>query len=177
MIAAQSALTAMLIVASGQAHAAACLTPGDARVLLSVALPDAIEGLSTRCAGVLPPDAFLRTDAAALADRYRREAQVDPARARKAIEAASGQDLSFLADDDSVTRLAHEFVGKAIAKRLSTRDCSTVDSMIALAAPLRADSMAEAVLLGLQLAGPDAAPGLAICRPGDEGPNQGKSGR
>lgn len=155
-----------LALATGQAHAA-CLQPDDARLLFTLALPDAIEGLAQRCAPALPAGAFLPTEGAALAARYRREAPADPARARKAIEAASGQDLSFLASDETVTRLAHDFVARTIQKKVSTGDCATIDGLVALAAPMRADSMAEALMLALQLAGPDLAVGsLSICRDG-----------
>lgn len=153
-------------LASGQAQAA-CLTTDDARTLLAVALPDAIEGLAARCGPSLPAGAFLPNEGAALAARYRREAPADPSRARHAIEVASGQDLSFLASDDTVTRLAHDYVAKAIRARVSAQDCPAIDSLVALAAPLRADAMAEAILLGLQLAGPQASPGFALCRPED----------
>jgi hypothetical protein len=162
------ALAAAALTAT-QANAA-CLTRDDARTLLSVALPDAIEGLAARCARVLPREAFLPSQGAALAARYRREAPADPARARHAIEAASGQDLSFLADDDTVSKLAHDTVEKAIRARVSQRDCTTVDGLIALAAPLRADAMAEAILLTLQFAGSDATPGFTLCRPEDARP-------
>jgi hypothetical protein len=154
--------TAALPVTQG---AAACLTRDDARTLLSVALPDAIEGLAARCDPVLPHQAFLPSEGAALAARYRREAPADPAVARHAIEVASGQDLSFLADDDTVAKLAHDYVEKAIRARVHPSDCTTVDGLVALAAPLRADAMAEAILLALQFAGTDATPGFTLCRP------------
>ena len=155
------AAAAALIPVQAQA---ACLTADDARALLSVALPDAIDGLAARCAPTLPRDAFLPSEGAALAERYRREAPVDPARARHAIETASGQDLSFLASDETVTRLAHDYVLKTIRDRVAPHDCQTVDAMLALAAPMRADAMAEAILLGLQLAGPGSLPGgVSLC--------------
>ena len=142
---------------------AACLQPDDMRVLLSVALPDAIEGLAARCAPVLPAGAYLPSQGAALAQRFRREVPVDTAKARRAIETASGQDLSFLASDDSVTRMAHDYVGNTIRKQVPTEDCGAIDGLISLAAPMRADAMAEMILLALQLAGPDAMPGLSLC--------------
>lgn len=155
---------------AGQADAR-CVTPDDARTLFAVALPDAIEGLATRCGPALPADAFLPSQGAALAERYRHEAPVDPARARRAIEDASGQDLAFLASADTVTRLAHEFVEHAIRDRVSARDCPTLDGLISLAAPMRADSMAEAILLALQFAGPGALPGgMTICRDPSDAP-------
>ena len=43
-----------------------------------------------------------------------------------------------------------------------------IDTAVALAAPLRADAMAEAVLVALQLAGPTRIKGLAICPLKDE---------
>jgi hypothetical protein len=161
---------AALAAAQAQATAARCIGPDDARTLVLIALPDAIDGLAARCATALPPNAFLRSRGAALADRYRHEAPVDPARARRALEAVTGQDLSFLASDTTVSTLAHEFVGNAIRERVSQNDCPAADALVALAAPMRADAMAEALLLALQIAGPGAAlpGGLHICRDDEE---------
>ncbi len=168
------ALLALLALSAGQAEAArpACVEPRDMRTLISVALPDAVEGLAEHCASALPTDAFLPNEAKALADRYRHEAPVDPARARHAIEAATGQDLSSFASDDTVTNLARQFIGDQIAHHVPARDCATADGMVALAAPLRADAMAEAILLALELAGPDQTKGLAVCRPKEEVPSR-----
>lgn len=146
----------------------ACIHHGDARVVLRMALPAAIEGLQARCKAVLPPDAFLPSEGTALAARYRQEAPVDPARARKAIEDATGQDLSSFASDDTPMILAHQFVEDLVTKHVAVKDCDTIDGLVALAAPLRADAMAEALLLALQVAGPDKTKGLAICPPKDE---------
>ncbi|HET8613827.1 MAG TPA: hypothetical protein VFL92_13780 [Sphingomonas sp.] len=159
------------LAAVGQAALAAppaCIRPADARAVLGVALPDAIEALAKRCGPALPADSYLRTQGAALADRYRREAPVDPARARKAIEAVTGRDLSDFASDDTVLMLADQFVGHAVKERVATRDCDSIDGMVALAAPMRADAMAEAILLALEIAGPEQTGGYAICQPGAE---------
>ena len=152
------------------ANGARCIAPHDARTLFAIALPGAIQGLAALCAPVLSRDAFLPDHGAELAERYRHEASVDPARARQAIEAATGQDLSFLASDDTVTSIADTLVEKTIAKRVDTRDCQTIDGLVALAAPLRADDMAEALVLALRFAGPDVAlpGGITVCRHHDE---------
>ncbi len=167
----KGALIAFIALAAGQAEAArpACVTPHDMRTLIAVALPDAVEGLADRCKGALPPSAFLPSQGASLAARYRREAPVDPAKARRAIEAATGQDLSSLASDDTVTLLARQFVGDQIARHVRTGDCRTVDGMVALAAPLHADAMAEAILVALRVAGPGEVKGMEICPPKEEG--------
>lgn len=168
----KAAFVALLALGAAQAAEAArpaCIEPGDMRTLIAIALPDAIEGLTGRCAPALPPDAFLPSEGSALAARYRHEAPVDPVRARRAIEAATGQDLSSFASDDTVTNLARTIIGQQITQHVSMRDCSTIDGVVALAAPLRAKAMVEAVLLALQVAGPEQTKGLAICRPKDEG--------
>ncbi len=165
------ALLALLALGAGQAQAArpACVDPRDMRTLIAVALPDAVEALADRCRSVLPTDAFLPNEGAELAARYRQEAPVDPARARHAIEAATGQDLSIFASNDTVTNLARQFIGDQITHHVPTQDCATADGMVALAAPLRADAMIEAILLALELAGPDQTKGLAVCMPKDQG--------
>ena len=90
----------------------ACIPPHDMKTLIRIALPDAIEGLAERCRTALPGNAFLPSEGMALAARYRREAPVDPARAREAIEAATGQDLSGLASDDTVQLMARQIIGQ-----------------------------------------------------------------
>jgi hypothetical protein len=166
----RASLLTLLAVATTTAQAAppACIERGDMRTLIRVALPSAVEALTARCKATLPPDAFLPSEGAALAERYRQEAPADPARARKAIEAATGRDLSSFADDDTVVTLARAFIGNAIDKKVKPGDCHTIDGMVALAAPFHAGAMADAILLGLELAGPDVTRGLAICRPSAE---------
>jgi hypothetical protein len=158
-----------LIVGQAQATPPSCVSHHDMRTLIRVALPDAVEAVATRCAPALPADAFLPNEGAGLANRFRHEAPVDPARARAAIEAATGQDLSSFASDDTVTNLARQFVGNQIEHHLPLKDCKTVDGMMGLAGNLRADAVAEAILLALEVAGPDRVKGLAICPPKDEG--------
>ena len=87
-------------------------------------------------------------------------------------EAATGQDLSSFASDDTVINLARTIVGRQINDHVSIRDCGTIDNVVALAAPLKAHAMVEAILLALQVAGPEQTKGLAICRPNDEGPSR-----
>ena len=142
------------------------------RTLISVALPDAVDGLAEHCAAALPAGAFLPTEGKMLAERYRHESPVDPARARRAIEAATGQDLSGFASDDTVTNLARQFIVDQIVHHVPVRDCTTADGMVALAAPLRANAMAEAILFALELAGPDQTKGLAVCSPKEEVPSR-----
>jgi hypothetical protein len=157
---------------AAQAERPPCIAPHDARTLIRIALPDAIDGLVDRCKAALPADAFLPNEGAGLAQRFRREAPVDPAQARQAIQAATGQDLSSLASDETVTTLARQFVGQQIADHVPPRNCKSIDSMVELAAPLRANAMSEAILLALEVAGPEQTKGLAICRPKDEGAPQ-----
>lgn len=168
----KTALAALLALGMGQAAEAArpaCIERSDMRTLIAVALPDAIEGLAERCSPALPADAFLPNEGKGLATRYRHEMPADPARARRAIEAATGQDLSSFASDDTVINLARTIVGQQINDHVSIRDCGTIDNVVALAAPLKAHAMVEAILLALQVAGPEQTKGLAICRPNDEG--------
>jgi hypothetical protein len=142
------------------------------RLLIRVALPDAVEAVAARCKPALPADAFLPNEGAGLANRFRHEAPVDPAAARAAIQDATGQDLSSFADDGTVVSLARQLVDTQIEQHVPLKDCGSIDSMMELAGNLRADAMAEAILLALELAGPDQVKGLAICPPKDEGANR-----
>lgn len=165
-------LACLGLFTQGAAQAAerpACIAPHDMKTLIRIALPDAIEGLADRCRPALPASAFLPREGAGLAARYRQEAPVDPATARRAIQDATGQNLSTFASDDTVTGLAREFVGQQIESHVPLKDCEKIDSMAELAGSLRADGMAEAILLALELAGPGRVKGLAVCPPKGEG--------
>ena len=165
------ALLALIALGAGQAEAArpACVEPRDMRTVIAVALPEAVEGLADHCMAALSGDAFLPNNGALLAARYRHEMPVDPAKARQAIQSATGQDLSSFASDDTVTNLAGQFIRDQIDHHVPMRDCGAADDMVALAAPLRADAMVEAILLALEIAGADQMKGLAVCQPKDEG--------
>ena len=160
---------ALIATQAAQAERPACIPPHDMRILIRIALPDAVEALTDRCRTALPADAFLPNEGPGLAQRFRHQAPVDPERARAAIEEATGQDLSGFASTDTVTNLARQFVGMQIEQRVPLKDCHTVDSMMQLAGSLPADAMAEAILVAIELAGPEQTKGLAICRPKDEG--------
>jgi hypothetical protein len=154
--------------AAQSAERPACIAPHDMKTLIRMALPDAIEGLTDRCRSALPADAFLPSEGTALAARYRQEAPVDPARAREAIQAATGQDLSGLASDDTVQMMARQLIGQQISQRLPLGDCREADMVVQLAAPLHPGDMAEAIVLLLKMA-PDAQiKGLAVCHHSDE---------
>jgi hypothetical protein len=165
------AVLAFAALVAGQAEAArpSCVEPRDMRTLISVALPEAVESLTDHCSGSLPPEAFLPNEGKALANRYRREAPMDPLRVRHAVEAVTGQNLSGFASDDTVIGLARQYISDQIEHHVPTQDCATADGMVALAAPLRANAMTEAILLALELAGPDQAHGLAVCPAKEEG--------
>ena len=146
----------------------ACIPPHDMKTLIHIALPDIVEGLTDHCRPALPGNAFLPSEGMALAARYRQEAPVDPARAREAIEAATGQDLSSFASDDTVQMMARQLIGHQISQRLPLGDCREADTLVSLAAPLHPDDMAEAIVLLLKMA-PDARiKGLAVCSARDE---------
>ena len=52
-----------------------------------------------------------------------KQAPVDPARARAAIEAATGQDLSNFASNDTMLTIARGFVDDQIQQRVPLKDC------------------------------------------------------
>ena len=166
------ALLALIALTAGQAVQAerpACIRPHDMRTLIRIALPDAVEALAERCRSALPDDAFLPNEGGGLAERYRHEAPVDPARARAAIEAATGQDLSNFASNDTMLTIARGFVDDQIQQRVPLKDCKSIDGMMQFAGALPADTMAEAILVAIEVAGPEQTKGLAICRPKDDG--------
>jgi len=170
MKAAIALLTGLALI-GGEAQAAKppCVEHRDMRLLLRLALPEAVEALADRCRSELPADAFLPNEGAGLANRLRSQDPVDLAEARGAFERATGQDLSSFASDDTVRSLARQYVDDQITQHVSVKDCPQIDTMMELAGTLRTSTMADALLLVLAAAGPDQVKGVAICRPKDEG--------
>jgi len=158
-----------MVATQVQAERPACIPHHDMRTLIRLALPDAVEALVQRCRPALPADAFLPNEGIGLANRYRAEAPVDPAAARQAIQEATGQNLAGFASDDTIRTLARQFVGQQIEDHVPLKDCEKIDSMAEIAGNLRADGMAEAILLALEVAGPGRVKGLAVCPPKGEG--------
>ncbi len=166
------ALAALIAGQTAQAASAerpACIRPHDMRTLIRIALPDAVDALADRCRRALPDDAFLPNEGSGLAQRFRHEAPVDPARARAAIEAATGQDLSDFASNDTMLTIARGFVDDQIGRRVPLSDCRSIDDMMQFAGALPADAVAEAILAAIEVAGPEQTKGLAICRPKEDG--------
>jgi hypothetical protein len=167
-----ASVLALFAAQTANAERPQCIEEHDMRTLIRMALPAAIEGLADHCKAALPADAFLPNEGPGLAQRFRYEAPVDPNRARAAIEAATGKDLSSFASSDTVMQMARQFVGAQIAERVPLKDCKTVDKMMEFGGALKASAMSEAILMAMEIAGPERTKGLAICPPRDDMPGR-----
>lgn len=133
-----------------------CLTSAEFTALASYTLPSIITGVAQRCAASLPPDAFLRTGAGALADRY---AQVRPtawpgARAALLKLGAGGGDIVDVIKnlpDATQQQLVDTLIAGAVAQKLPLARCTPVDQVLHLLSPLPPQSAAELIGLAVGL--------------------------
>ncbi len=142
-----------------------CLTTAEFAALAGYALPSTINGAAQRCAAALPADAFLRSEAAALAARY---GQAKPAAwpgAKGAfLKLSSGANsdaarLLTLLPDDVLKPLVDAAVQAKVAEAMPPERCGVADRVLRLLAPLPPENTAELIALAVGLgAGSGGAP-------------------
>lgn len=126
-----------------EARGNACVTKEDAVVLMLGLAPDAVEALAERCAPVLPPDSFLATSAASLADRYRASSP-SPERVGAIFERMTGQATPSDAAAEAILVVAGEMV-KAEVVKLKQEDCPPANDIVEALAPLPAENLSQLI--------------------------------
>lgn len=149
-----AALALMLVLSSAPLAAQAplpCLTPKEAQAIIAFGLPDIVRGVTNKCAPVLGPTAFLAQSGKALADRYQPTANAAWPMARPAI-AKLAQDNAALFDlmsDEALRPFSSALMTTAIVKTIEPRQCSDIDRVIRVVAPLSPENMS--MLVGILL--------------------------
>ncbi len=149
------AISATLAVAPGIASAAEppCLTPAEFTSVATYGLPSVIKGAGARCAATLPTDAFLRTKAGALSDRYaQKKAEAWPGAKGVFLKMSTATnpqaaDLIKSLPDTSLQPMVDGLVEGLVGQQLPTERCGIVDRLVRLLAPLPPESTAELIAL------------------------------
>lgn len=138
---------------TAQAAVPPCLTPAEFTALTDYAMPSAIRGAAARCSAALPANAYLRTNAEALAHKY------DAGKARN-WPAAKGAFLRVGAvlnpeagalfksmPDAAVQPIVDSMMTGLVGQKLPLDRCASLDRLVTLLSPLPADNVGE--LFGL----------------------------
>jgi hypothetical protein len=145
------ALCVGLGATGAQAAAQQCVTSDEASELMLVLAPEAIKAAGTLCARTLPSTALLRQANSPLLARYQAEADAAWPQARSAIGRIGGLDANGLGDSDLMRPLLTALVLPTITGELKPKDCSAVDHIVTLLAPLPPRNAAELVVAFMQL--------------------------
>lgn len=167
-------IPAVACLVPGFAHAAqpVCLTPREFAALSTYALPSVIDGTTRTCTPHLPATAYLPRKGAELAGRYAAgKAGAWPAAKDaflKMSTATNPEAANLFASmpDDALRPLADAALAGIVSAKLKPDSCVTVDRVMALVAPLPAESAAELIALATGLAAKSGS--------GEDGPRFGK---
>ena len=153
--------TAAIVAAFAPALAAAaeppCLTPREFTALANYALPSVITGTANRCAATLPADAYLRRSSGALATRYAQSrTQAWPGAKQAFIKVSTATnpqaaDLFRNMPDQNLQQMTDGLIEGLVGQRLPVTRCGAIDRLVALLAPLPADSTAELIAIAVGL--------------------------
>lgn len=140
-------VTAMLPATAVGQSAKQCLTPKEAQTLISFALPDVITGVANKCAPSLPSKSFLATKSADLAARYRASAAPSWPLAKQAMRKVVDLDDDMMAalPDDALKGFFGAGVSTMIVKNVEPAQCSDIDRLLQIVAPLPPENMSALV--------------------------------
>lgn len=167
-------LAFLLALVPGVAQAAqpACLTPAEFTALSTYALPNMITGAASRCATVLPKDAWLPANGTQLAGRYAEgKARAWPAAKAAFLKLGAGQGpdaarMLRTMPDPSLQLIADGFIQGLVGQKLPASRCAMVDRVVRLLSPLPAESTAELIAITVGLGartGGGKVGDLALC--------------
>lgn len=176
-------IAAILAIAPGVAAAAqpVCLSKGEARSLLTYALPQVISGTGKRCQSQLPANSYLRTHGEELKARYAAQKNRYWPDARAAfLKLSSSKDAQFgeftrNLPDESLQPIVDIAVEGMVAQNIKPKSCDKIDLALDLLSPLPPENTAGLIALFVEIgaqAGRNAAQaadkqaslgGFAIC--------------
>ncbi len=146
-----------LVASSSPALAApVCIARAELQPLVRYALPSVIEGGRQRCQATLPRDAFLRTDAIAMVQRYRNDSlAVWPAAKAAFLRiSAAGKDADMLIaamPDAAMQSTVDTLVQGLVVAQLPSNRCDEIDRLARDVAPLPARNTADLITLFIEL--------------------------
>jgi hypothetical protein len=124
-------------LATSTAHAApACITPIEMRTGIAFMIPTMLRGLRTKCAGVLPANAYLTQNGEALGNRFK-SAEFTNDKALQSLIAKILPDAELPeAAKTSAAVMFAETMAAQIQKDIKSDTCPTIDRSLVLLDPL-----------------------------------------
>jgi hypothetical protein len=145
---ARIALASLMAVFTAQTAYAQtpCLTSGEARTVVSAALPDLVVAISNKCRPSLPPSAYLAKSGGVLADRFKATANTAWPAAKLAVLKVGGDRTKLLATlpDETSRALLSVGINAAITNGITTENCTVTNRIMAALDPLPPANFADA---------------------------------
>jgi hypothetical protein len=148
-----------------------CVTPTEAKGLVTFALPDLIATASTKCKATLPAGAYLTRSGVDLADRYRSYAETSWPAAKAAIIKIAGEDGKMMEalPDEATKALIGAGLSAELGKGIKPESCELVSNVLEQLAPLPPVNTSNLIGIILEAVGNSKKPGsgpkaLNICQ-------------
>jgi hypothetical protein len=143
-----AALAAMTASVGTQAQApqAPCLTSAEARSVVSAALPDLVQAISSKCKPALAADAYLTKSGGTLASKFKSSANAAWPAAKKAVLKVGGDKAQLLASlpDETSRALLSVGINALITNGITTEKCGVTNRILAALDPLPPANFADA---------------------------------
>jgi hypothetical protein len=148
----QTVALSFLIATTAQAATVACVTPVEVRTGVAFMMPTMLNGLRTKCAGVLPGNAYLIRNGETLGNRFKSPDFTND----EALQSLIGK---ILPDADlpkaaraSAAMMFAETMAAQVQKDIKLDTCPTIDKTLALLDPLPAANVVSIFeLIGTQM--------------------------
>jgi hypothetical protein len=140
-------------VQAAEAAARPCVTPAEAWGLVLFIAPDAIKAVGETCTSVLPADALLRQTSGAFIDKYRAEQDSAWPSAKAALAKIGGDEMKPALENDTFKPMIGSLVAPMITKDIKPKDCTQINRIVTLIAPLPPSNAAELIVTLMQLGG------------------------
>lgn len=145
-----------------------CLSRGEAGALFQVMLPAAVEAAAEKCGDTLPPDAFLRTAGAELAERLRSELQLSPGLLMSAFANFGNEEPPPGLSEQTLQMLSNDIAKGVVMVELKQKDCAAANDLIEAVAPLPSANFAKLMVGLVALAPTEATEDFRICKSGSD---------
>lgn len=151
-IAAACCLLASATTAAAQTDTRPCISSAENEALVAYVMPELVASLESRCAKVLPANAFLGTRSAALQQRLKPQAEKAWPRAKKVTMRFVGFGMPVDGPFEAVAKAAMaRSAATMIAQGFDAEQCRIADRLLAELAPLPPENLARVMALFLEV--------------------------
>lgn len=137
--------------ATASIAATPCVTPPEAESITLVAMPEIIRQVGQICTPILPPTSLVRQTQGAFITKYQVQADRSWPDAKAALARIAGPQIAPLLQSDFTRPLLTSLLAPALIGAVDPRDCSQIDRIVTLMAPLPARNAAGLIVSVLQL--------------------------